>query len=128
MPQRTVMLVDDEPHIPLVVGRKLEAAGLHVLTAADGEEALALADVSRPDLVITDLQMPLMNGIELARALRDREGFRKMPIILLTARGYIAGEEAIQQAGITRVLAKPFSVNQILDLVKELLELRPEAA
>ena len=128
MAQRTILLVDDEPHIPMVVGRKLESAGFRVLTAGDGEEGLAVAEECRPDLVITDLQMPFMNGIELATALRSHGSFNTVPIILLSARGYIAGDEAIAAAGISRVLAKPFSVRQILDLVVELLGPETEAA
>ena len=128
MPQHTVLLVDDEPHIPMVVGRKLESAGFRVVTAGDGEEGLAVAEESKPDLIITDLQMPFMNGIEFAMALRASGAFNRVPIILLSARGYIAGDEAIARAGISRVLAKPFSVRQILDLVIELLGPASEAA
>ena len=65
-----VLLVDDEPHIPMVVGRKLSSAGYEVITASDGEEGLAAANEFGPDLIITDLQMPYMSGAELAAATR----------------------------------------------------------
>lgn len=128
MPISTILLVDDEPHIPLVVGRKLSGAGYEVLSASDGEEAFAVARESSPDLIITDLQMPYMSGVELAAALRDNEHTRDIPVVLLTARGYVLPEGDRGATNILRYLAKPFSVQQILDTVAELLGADSEAA
>ncbi|MCC7390007.1 MAG: response regulator [Phycisphaerales bacterium] len=128
MPGARILLVDDEPHIPLVVGRKLTGAGYSVLTASDGEEGFAAALESSPDLIITDLQMPYMSGAELASALRAEEQTRHIPVIMLTARGYVLPEEERGAANIKRYLAKPFSVQQILDAVGELLRPATEAA
>jgi CheY-like chemotaxis protein len=128
MPGARILLVDDEPHIPLVVGRKLIGAGYAVLTASDGEEGFAMAKEASPDLIITDLQMPYMSGAELAFALRNEEKTRHIPVILLTARGYVLPEEERGAPNIKRYLAKPFSVHQILDAVGELLRSSTEAA
>lgn len=121
MSRGLVLLVDDEPHIPMVVGRKLKAAGFEVVTASDGEEGLAAAEESRPNVIITDLQMPFMSGAELAEALRADEQLREIPVVLLTARGYVLPEEEQQASNIKRFLSKPFSVHQILEVVEELL-------
>ncbi len=123
-----VLLVDDEPHIPMIVGKKLCTAGYEVVTASDGEEGLTAAWESRPDLIITDLQMPYMSGAELAAALRENESLRDIPVILLTARGYVLSDEERQNTNIKRYLSKPFSVHEVLRVVEELLSDRSEAA
>ncbi|MFG0259178.1 MAG: response regulator [Phycisphaerales bacterium JB041] len=123
-----VLLVDDEPHIPMVVGRKLTAAGYEVSTASDGEEGLAAAREFAPDLIITDLQMPYMSGAELAAALREDPSLRKIPVILLTARGYVLSDEERESTNIKHFLSKPFSVHEILRVVEETLPGRSEAA
>jgi len=127
MSRGIVLLVDDEPHIPLVVGRRLSAAGYEVLTAPDGEEALALAKETHPALIITDLQMPFMSGAELAAALREDAALRDTPVVLLTARGYVLPAEEQNAPNIKRFLAKPFSVHQILEAVEQILGHADEA-
>ncbi len=121
MSRGIVLLVDDEPHIPMVVGRKLKSAGFEVVTASDGEEGLAAAQESKPDVIITDLQMPFMSGAELAEALRADEKLRDIPVVLLTARGYVLPENEQKVSNIKRFLSKPFSVHQILEVVEQLL-------
>lgn len=128
MSRHTILLVDDEPHIPMVVGRKLSNAGYEVVTASDGEEGFAAAKESGPDLIITDLQMPYMSGAELAAALWQDETLREIPVILLTARGYVLSDEERQSTNIKRFLSKPFSVHEILRVVQELLGGQAEAA
>ncbi len=122
MSRGVVLLVDDEPHIPMVVGRKLKAAGYEVITASDGEEGLAVAQDATPDIIITDLQMPYMSGAELAEALRADEKLSTIPVVLLTARGYVMPQAEQQASNIKRFLSKPFSVHQILEVVEELLD------
>jgi CheY-like chemotaxis protein len=128
MSRGTVLLVDDEPHIPLVLGRKLEAAGFTVVTAADGEEGLMAAEETGPDLVITDLQMPFMSGAEFAAALAAHEKLSSVPVVLLTARGYVLPQGEFELPNVIKVLAKPFSVHQILEVVEQLIGGQSEAA
>ncbi len=116
-----VLLADDEPHITLVVARKLRAAGLSVITAEDGEEALELARQQTPALVVTDLQMPYMTGIDLARALKQDQATCEMPVIMLTARGYVLDPGELASTNIRFVMSKPFSAREILEKVSELL-------
>jgi CheY-like chemotaxis protein len=81
----TVLLVDDEPSLLRLYTRVLEDMGCTVATAPDGQEALTMAPVLRPDLVITDLNMPRMNGLELCRALREDAALRDIPVVLHSA-------------------------------------------
>ena len=116
-----ILVADDEAHILHVLSMKLRNAGFEVLTAADGEEALELATIERPDLVITDYQMPVMSGVEFCRELHANDQTRDIPAIMLTARGFDIEPKEMVEAGIAAVLAKPFSPREILAKVNELL-------
>src|SRR5262245_21842967 len=93
----TVLIVDDEPTIVEVVSRYMERAGYETLTASDGSEALSLAGQHDPDLVVLDVMLPELDGLEVMRRLHDGEG-RPVPVILLTARG----EESDRLVGLRR--------------------------
>lgn len=116
-----VLVADDESHIVHVLSMKLQNAGMEVLTAMDGEEARDLCLAEKPDLLITDFQMPLMSGLELCRELRKHEETKHIPAIMLTARGFALEPEEMEQAGIREVMAKPFSPREILEKVHQLL-------
>ena len=102
---KTILVADDESHILSVVSLKLRNAGFRVLTAQDGEEALEMALHEKPDLLITDYQMPLLSGLELCQRLRQQKA--SVPTIMLTARGYSLEPEETAQNGILRILSKP---------------------
>lgn len=119
---KTIVVADDEAHILHVVSMKLRNAGYEVLTSVDGEEALELCLSERPDLLITDYQMPVMTGLELCKELRNCQETKDIPAIMLTARGFDIEPGEMIDAGITAVLAKPFSPREVLKRVNELLE------
>lgn len=121
-----VLVADDEAHILHVVSMKLKNAGLDVVTAVDGEEALDVCLAERPDLVITDFQMPYMTGLELCVAMRE-QGLQT-PAILLTARGFDIEPDEMIRAGIAAVLAKPFSPREVLAKVQALLDPQPQTS
>ncbi len=136
MPQR-ILVVDDEAHIVQVLSLKLRNAGYEVITAVDGEEGVDLAREQRPDLIITDFQMPYLTGLELCQALAEHEPTAKIPIVILTARGYALDEADLALGNIKDVISKPFSPRAIVQLLRELLadadgegqpRSRPEAA
>ncbi|MEE8509142.1 MAG: response regulator [Myxococcota bacterium] len=136
MPQR-ILVVDDEAHIVQVLSLKLRNAGYEVITAVDGEEGVDLAREHRPDLIITDFQMPYLTGLELCQALAEHEPTAKIPIVILTARGYALDEADLALGNIKDVISKPFSPRAIVQLLRELLadadgegqpRPRPEAA
>jgi two-component system alkaline phosphatase synthesis response regulator PhoP len=116
-----ILVADDEAHIVHVVSMKLRNAGFEVITAQDGEEALETALAERPDIIITDYQMPRMTGVEFCMALREKEQGHHIPTIMLTARGFDVAPEEMIKAGIASVLEKPFSPREVLASVNELL-------
>jgi len=118
---RKIIAADDEAHILHIVSMKLRNAGYDVVTAMDGEEALDLCRTESPDLLITDYQMPYMSGLELCKALRQEEDTRRIPAMMLTARGFDIEPEEMAEAGIATVLAKPFSPREMLKRVKDLI-------
>ncbi len=126
--QPSILVVDDESHIQHVVSLKLRNAGYLVETAADGEEALHAIAARIPDLIVTDLQMPYLDGIGLCRALLDSPDTNEVPVIVLTARGYALGEEAVELPNVRAVLSKPFSPRAILDVVSDICQIREQAA
>lgn len=114
----TIVIADDESPIRLVVGEKLRSAGFTVVEARDGEEALDLVRAHRPVAVITDLQMPYMNGLELCTALRSDPATAEIPALLLTARGHVLSDEMLSKTNIKRVMSKPFGVRDLLAYVQ----------
>lgn len=121
MARKKILVVDDEAHITHVVSLKLGNAGYDILTAHDGEEALELALQELPDLVITDLQMPYMSGVELCARLREDPRTAQIPAIMLTARGYALAQEDLDRTNIKSVMSKPFSPRQVLEMANDLI-------
>jgi CheY-like chemotaxis protein len=126
MNDKTILVADDESHILNVVSLKLRNAGYRVLTAGDGGEALDLATLERPDLLITDYHMPVLSGLELCRRLKQEPATASIRAIMLTARGYNLEPQDTEQSGILCMISKPFSPRQLLTTVQEVLE-RPAA-
>lgn len=116
-----VLLADDEAHVTHLVERRLCESGYSVRVARDGEEAWAIAQEWSPQLVVTDLQMPYMNGLELSRLLRTLPETRSIPIVMLTARGYGVTSAEREEAGLVNLLPKPFSVRKLVAMIDELL-------
>ena len=121
MDGRKVLIADDEAHILYVVKIKLQKGGFDVVTAMDGREALELATEINPCLMISDLQMPLMSGLEVATALYGGEVTRHIPIILLTAKGFELDSSITADTNIKMVMTKPFSPKDLLARANEVL-------
>jgi DNA-binding response OmpR family regulator len=115
---RTVLVVDDEPEILRLVRDYLERAGFAVATAADGDDALRTAHRIRPDLVVLDLTLPGLDGLDVARELR-RGG--EVPIIMLTARSEEADRVAGLELGADDYVPKPFSPRELVARVRAVL-------
>ncbi len=121
MNNKRVLVADDEVHIREVISYKLQNAGLEVIMARDGHEALELAKSEHPALLIVDYQMPGLNGLEVCLQLREEPQTRGIPAIMLTARGLDVAQAELDQAGIRMVIAKPFSPREVLSCTEELL-------
>jgi DNA-binding response OmpR family regulator len=122
MAGKTILVADDETHILHVVSLKLRNAGFLVITARDGQEALEMAQMEKPHLIITDYHMPQLSGLELCQRLKQDPATSTIPAIMLTARGYQLDPADTQQSGILCMLSKPFSPRQLLTTVNEVLE------
>lgn len=121
MSNAKILVADDEVQFRNVVAYKFRNAGLEVITACDGAEALELAETERPDLMIVDYQMPELDGLQLCSRLRQQADTASIPVILLTAHGMNMDETLFEQAGVTVLMAKPFSPRELLARAKELL-------
>ena len=117
----TILVADDEPHIRYVLKYKLQKHGYNVLTASDGEQAYELACRERPDLVVSDYQMPGCDGLDLCTRLAANPDTAETPALLLTARGHKVPPSRLVQTTIKCVIAKPFSPRELIASIEELL-------
>lgn len=117
----SIFLVDDELHVAQILGRRLEREGYVIETARDGVEAFDRIVDSRPDLIISDLQMPRLDGLGLAEKLKNDPATASIPIVMLTSRGHRADQDAVERTNIVRLVAKPFSSHEMVKIVGEVL-------
>jgi DNA-binding response OmpR family regulator len=117
----TVLVADDDPDVRDVVVFKLEQSGYEVLAAEDGGVALELARSVMPDLLVLDVMMPRMTGLDVCRELRARESTASIPIILLTARAQEGDVERGFAWGADDYLTKPFSPRELASRVRAVL-------
>lgn len=110
-----ILVVDDDPNIRLLLQKQLELEGYKVITAAGGESAIALARRERPDLVLLDLMMPDIDGLEVCRTLRQE---MVIPIIMLTAKGTDTDKVVGLTIGADEYITKPFSLIELTARVK----------
>ncbi|MBB6429261.1 response regulator [Algisphaera agarilytica] len=123
----TILIADDETHIVYIVEAKLLKAGYDVVVARNGEEALKRALEHRPALAITDLNMPVMDGLQFSVALRAEAKTAEIPVIMLTGRGHTVPEQDLAQTNICHLESKPFSAKHLLSLVQDVLAQRQAA-
>lgn len=120
---RNVLVVDDDPFIRKLIGTTLEdVGGVRVVEAGDGEEALEMVDREPPELVLLDILMPRLDGIEACRRMRAKAGGDEVSIVMLTASDRAGDESRAAAAGADLYLRKPFSPLALLRLVEELPE------
>ena len=121
MSGKKILVVDDEIHIVHVVAIKLRNNGYEVISAENGSEAFELACEERPDMIVTDYQMPVMTGLELVEKLRQCDQTKNVPVILLTARNFAISQEQQEQLQISGCLSKPFSPKELLGNIEDIL-------
>jgi len=123
--QPLLLVADDEPRITKLVSMALSEEGFRVVTASSGEEALAKAEQIRPDIILLDIVMPDLDGIEVMRQLRER---RPVPVILLTAKGSTADKAKGLDLGADDYVAKPFHPDELAARVRAVLRRASGAA
>jgi DNA-binding response OmpR family regulator len=122
MPSPTVLLVEDDPVILRLLEVNFELEGFGVLLAHDGAEGIEMAITQRPDLVISDIMMPNVSGLELVLALKADDATASIPIILLSAKAQSADVKAGMEAGADDYVTKPFEPLDLVDRVNALLQ------
>ncbi len=118
---KRIITVDDAATMRKMVGFTLKSTGHEVLEAADGVQALSTIKQQQVDLVITDVNMPNMDGIELTRQIRTLPNYQKTPIILLTTESDPGKKNQGRAAGATGWIVKPFNQDQLLSIVSKVL-------
>ena len=116
-----VLLVDDEPSIIKMVGKRLEVSGYEVVTASDGEDGLTKARLGRPDVVILDLMLPKMNGMEVCATLKQDHAYKHIPVIIFTARRQEMDEKLCRECGADAYITKAQQSKALLEQVEALL-------
>jgi len=121
-----IVICDDESHITRAISMKLTKGGFSVEAVSDGQFALEAIQREIPALVITDCQMPRMDGLELIRRLRSDAATSDLPVLLLTAKGFELDQNVLKnELGVAEIIVKPFSPRELLKTVQELLGVVP---
>ena len=118
---KRILIADDEPQIRILLNATLSVNDYQLFEAADGDQALAMIEVHKPDLVILDWMMPKLTGIQVAESLRDNPETASIPVIMLTARGMQGDRRVGKLAGIREYVVKPFSPNNLLEIVEAIM-------
>ncbi|MDD5691161.1 MAG: response regulator [Candidatus Omnitrophica bacterium] len=118
---KKILLVDDEPHIIMMLENRMKHAGYDVITASDGQEALVKAHKEKPDLIILDLMLPKLDGYKVCRMLKFDEKYKHIPIIMLSARAQEADKKMGETVGADGYITKPFEPQVLLGKVSDLL-------
>jgi chemosensory pili system protein ChpA (sensor histidine kinase/response regulator) len=119
-----ILVVDDSITVRKVTTRLLESHGMRVLTARDGVDAVSLLQEQRPDMMLLDVEMPRMDGYELATQVRNDDRLKHLPIIMITSRTATKHRERARQIGVDQYLGKPYSEQELLGGIRDALEQR----
>jgi DNA-binding response OmpR family regulator len=122
MAKKKILAVDDEPNILMSIEFILDMEGYEVHTAHDGEEALEVAERTRPDLILLDINMPRKDGYEVCRILREMPHMAGTKIIMLTAKGQTLEKKKGLEVGADEYVTKPFSAEDLLDKIRNMIE------
>ena len=122
MPDSTILVVDDDPVIQKLLEVNFSIEGYAVEVAGDGAEAVEKARAVSPDLIVLDVMMPKMNGLEAAKVLKGDPSTASIPIIMLSAKAQDLDQEAGLEAGVNFYMTKPFDPLELLDKAAELIK------
>jgi two-component system cell cycle response regulator DivK len=118
--QRCILIVDDEALNLKLFTLTLIRRGYRVLQASDGYQGFVLAHDGRPDLIVMDVQLPEISGLEVTRTLKDSIHTQKIPIVIATA--FIIDEEKLRESGCDGYITKPYAMKDFIELVESLIE------
>lgn len=120
--QKEILIVEDNEDNSLLVEKILNYYGFKTAVALNGNEALQYCETHQPNLILMDLSLPDIDGIEVTRLLRKKPQYQQIPIIALTAHTLHGIQETTQEAGLNDFLAKPFLPNDLINLVRKYLQ------
>ena len=118
---RSILAVDDSASMRKMVSFTLTGAGYHVVEAVDGQDAFEKAQIHSIDLVLTDQNMPVMDGLSLTRKLREHPKFKTTPILILTTESSDQMKQAGRSAGATGWLVKPFDPSRLIEVIQKVI-------
>jgi len=116
---KVILIIEDEPKNLKLVRDLLQVSGYMTLEATNGETGITLANEKKPDLILMDIQLPIMDGIEATINLKKNKETEKIPIIALTAYAMVSDKKKILQAGCDGLLVKPIDIRELLKKVNE---------
>lgn len=119
--QKNILLVDDEQDLVDMIKMRLESVGYKVTAAYDGQDALEKTKKEKPDLIILDIMLPKIDGYKVCRMLKFDEEYKKIPILMFTARAQESDKELGEQVGADSYLTKPFEPEVLLKKIEQLL-------
>ena len=119
---KSVLIVEDNELNMKLFRDLLEAHGYKTIETRDGMEALALARANRPDLILMDIQLPEVSGLEVTKWLKEDDSLKAIPVVAVTAFAMKGDEEKIREGGCEAYIAKPISVANFVETVKKFLE------
>lgn len=119
--RKKILLVDDSNTVLMMERMVLQGLGFDILVAHDGKEAVEVARAAKPDVVLMDVVMPRMSGIEACKAIKDAEETKSIPVIMVTTRGEPTNVEAGWEAGCSEYITKPFDATEFLAKVKNFI-------
>ncbi len=126
--RKTILVVDDQNDNLVLVSLAMQDKGYRVVTASNGEEAVATAKLAHPDLILMDIAMPHLDGLEATRRIREQETLGTIPVIALTAFDTEGFRRAAHDAGFNGYLTKPIDFERLFKLIKMLLPERRETS
>jgi two-component system, OmpR family, alkaline phosphatase synthesis response regulator PhoP len=118
---KKVLIVDDEPGVVKMIRYLLEKNSFAVVTATEGEEGTKLAELEKPDLILMDIMMPVIDGNEATRRLKENEATKSIPVIMLSALGQEGDVAKSLELGAIDYIVKPFHPQELLERIKKLL-------
>jgi two-component system cell cycle response regulator DivK len=119
---KTILVVEDQEDNRQILRDLLASAGFQMIEAHDGEQALIMARSQRPDLILMDIQLPLIDGYEATRSLKRDPELKRIPVIAVTSYALSGDEERAREAGCDAYVAKPFSTRNLLATIERFLE------
>jgi len=118
---KRILAVDDEPHILKLVAFSLKSHGYDVLEASDGLSAIGVAQAEKPDLILLDVMMPVLDGYEACRRLKEDPATKDIPVVMLTAKAQVKEQQTGLDSGATDYVCKPFTPKDLVAQVQAIL-------